>query len=178
MRSPHATPRQTLAGGGAGLPCWAGCCAIQYYVQAAQGQYALWSDARPSKTGWAIPARIPHSRRGWKALLIRRFAVQELGLPDNASYRNYAALSRPFVLWNVVATPEFSLVPLRGVSPLRAVSAIAAITARTMRKLLLRVCARRQRRAGRRRASLFHAWLVQRSAAVHLIIIPMPSWRA
>jgi predicted aminopeptidase len=40
---------------------------------------------------------------------IRDFAVAELGLPDNRSYRSYAALDRPAAVWNVVAAPELSL---------------------------------------------------------------------
>ena len=40
---------------------------------------------------------------------IRRFAVTELQLPDNASYQRYADLQRRAVVWNVVAAPEFSL---------------------------------------------------------------------
>ena len=43
--------------------------------------------------------------------------MQELGLPDNGSYKNYAALKRPFVLWNVVATPELSLKALQWCFP-------------------------------------------------------------
>ena len=38
--------------------------------------------------------------------------MRELALPDNASYRRYVQLDRPYVLWNVVATPELSLQPL------------------------------------------------------------------
>lgn len=41
----------------------------------------------------------------------RQFAVDELLLPDNGSYRNYADLERDYVVWNVVAAPEFSLDP-------------------------------------------------------------------
>jgi predicted aminopeptidase len=40
---------------------------------------------------------------------IRSFAVSELKLPDNPSYRRYADLRRSAVVWNVVAAPEFSL---------------------------------------------------------------------
>jgi predicted aminopeptidase len=40
---------------------------------------------------------------------IRQFASAELHLPDNASYQAYADLQRPYVVWNVVAAPEFSL---------------------------------------------------------------------
>ena len=41
----------------------------------------------------------------------RRFASAQLALPDNRSYRLYADLQRPFVVWNLFATPEFSLQP-------------------------------------------------------------------
>ena len=37
----------------------------------------------------------------------RAFAVAELGLPDNASYRRYADLKRPAAVWNVVAAPPY-----------------------------------------------------------------------
>ena len=40
---------------------------------------------------------------------IRDFASRELGLPDNGSYRSYADLDRRYVVWNVVAAPEFSV---------------------------------------------------------------------
>ena len=42
---------------------------------------------------------------------IRDFASKELGLPDNASYRSYADIHRPYVVWNVVAAPELSTEP-------------------------------------------------------------------
>jgi predicted aminopeptidase len=39
----------------------------------------------------------------------RRFSIDELGLPDNESYRSYTDIEREFVVWNVFAAPEFSL---------------------------------------------------------------------
>ncbi|MBV9619746.1 MAG: aminopeptidase, partial [Gammaproteobacteria bacterium] len=48
----------------------------------------------------------------------RRFAVAELRLPDNDSYKSYADIGRPFVVWNVVAAPEFSVTPLRWCFPI------------------------------------------------------------
>jgi predicted aminopeptidase len=110
--------RYWLAAGCAALVL-AGCAQLKYYMQAAQGQYALWSDARPIEDWLGDPSTDPELKaRLEKALLIRRFAVKELGLPDNASYKNYAALSRPFVLWNVVATPELSLRPIQWCFPI------------------------------------------------------------
>jgi len=41
----------------------------------------------------------------------RQFAIDELLLPDNDSYRSYADLGRDYVVWNVFAAPEFSLDP-------------------------------------------------------------------
>jgi predicted aminopeptidase len=38
-------------------------------------------------------------------------------LPDNDSYRTYADLGRPFVLWNVVAADEFSVKPKESCFP-------------------------------------------------------------
>jgi predicted aminopeptidase len=42
---------------------------------------------------------------------IRDFASRDLALPDNGSYRSYADVGRPYVVWNVVAAPEFSVDP-------------------------------------------------------------------
>lgn len=97
----------------------AGCAQLKYYMQAAQGQYALWSDARPIEDWLGDPATDSALKaRLEKALLIRRFAVRQLHLPDNASYKNYAPLTRPFVLWNVVATPELSLQAIQWCFPI------------------------------------------------------------
>ena len=48
---------------------------------------------------------------------IRDYASRELKLPDNGSYRSYADLGRPYVVWNVVAAPEFSLEPVESCFP-------------------------------------------------------------
>ena len=52
-----------------------------------------------------------------RALEIREFATRELGLPDNGSYRAYADLGRPYVVWNVFAAPEFSVEPRKSCFP-------------------------------------------------------------
>ena len=96
----------------------ASCASLNYYGQAAHGQFALLSDARPIDAWMADPHTNPKLRvRLETARQIRRYAVQTLGLPDNDSYKNYAALSRPYVLWNVVATPELSLKPIQWCFP-------------------------------------------------------------
>ena len=96
-----------------------GCMQLRYYTQAAQGQYSLWSAARPVDDWLNDPVTEPRLKaRLNRAQQIRRFAVSELGLPDNGSYTRYAALPRAFVLWNVVATPELSLQPLQWCFPI------------------------------------------------------------
>jgi predicted aminopeptidase len=94
------------------------CANLNYYSQAAQGQLELISDSRPVDDWLADPATNPKLRaRLAAARQIRQYAVQQLGLPDNQSYKNYTALSRPYVVWNVVATPELSLKPLQWCFP-------------------------------------------------------------
>jgi len=108
-----------LAAAGVCAVMLAGCAQFKYYFQAAQGQYALWSDARPIDDWIGDPNTDPKLRnRLEKAKLVRRFAVRELGLPDNASYTNYAPLKRQYVLWNVVATPALSLRPVQWCFPI------------------------------------------------------------
>jgi predicted aminopeptidase len=105
-----------LAGTAAGL--LASCSTLNYYGQAAQGQLELLSDARPIDDWIADPGTSSRLRlRLETARQIRRFAVSEMALPDNNSYKNYAALKRQYVLWNVVATPELSLKPLEWCFP-------------------------------------------------------------
>jgi predicted aminopeptidase len=87
-----------------------GCADLGYYWQSASGHLSLMRAARPvpqwlddPKTSEPLKARLELSQR------IRRYAVDELGLPDNASYTSYADLHRSAVLWNVVAAPPYSL---------------------------------------------------------------------
>jgi predicted aminopeptidase len=49
---------------------------------------------------------------------IREFASRELRLPDNAAYRSYADIGRRYVVWNVVATPEFAVEPRQWCFPI------------------------------------------------------------
>ena len=97
----------------------AGCASLGYYSQAAHGQLNLLAEARPIDDWLADPAvDVKLKTKLTKAKEMRRFAVRELGLPDNGSYQTYADLKRPYVLWNVVATPELSLEPLQWCFPI------------------------------------------------------------
>ncbi|MBA4177630.1 MAG: aminopeptidase [Leptothrix sp. (in: Bacteria)] len=87
-----------------------GCSSLGYYVQAAGGHVDLLQRARPVAEVLADATTPPPLRE--RLLLsqrLRDFAVHELKLPDNGSYRRYADLQRPAVVWNVVAAPELSL---------------------------------------------------------------------
>jgi predicted aminopeptidase len=111
------TARRVLLGAAAaGL--LASCSTLNYYGQAAQGQLSLLADSRPIEDWLSDPGTTPKLRmRLATARQIRLYAVQHLGLPDNQSYKNYTALTRPYVVWNVVATPELSLKPLQWCFP-------------------------------------------------------------
>lgn len=89
-----------------------GCGNLGYYWQSAGGQLEIWRHEAPIERLLADPALQPELRAQLERVLrIRDYASRELGLPDNRSYRSYADLARPFVVWNVFAAPEFSLQP-------------------------------------------------------------------
>jgi predicted aminopeptidase len=87
-----------------------GCSTTAYYWQSVSGHLQMMQAARPV-SDWLADASAPADlkQRLVLAQRIRAFAVTELQLPDNPSYRRYADLKRPSVVWNVVAAPELSL---------------------------------------------------------------------
>lgn len=92
----------------------AGCGNLGYYVQAMEGHLDVIRAAHPISDVVRDPASDPVLRNKLEDVqAIRAFASRELGLPDNNSYRAYADIGRPYVVWNVFATPEFSLKPMR-----------------------------------------------------------------
>jgi predicted aminopeptidase len=93
--------------GGAGTSAWD---APGYYWQSVNGHLSLMRAARPVGDWLADPATQPALKdRLALTQRMRRFAVNELHLPDNASYTRYADLHRRAAVWNVVAAPELSL---------------------------------------------------------------------
>jgi predicted aminopeptidase len=81
-----------------------------YYVQAVRGHMDVMHRSR-SVTEVLDDPDAPQSLKDRLELVqdARRFSVEDLELPDNESYRSYADLEREFVVWNVLAAPEFSL---------------------------------------------------------------------
>ncbi len=94
----------------AGILCLAlpGC----YLLQAAHGEVRVLAKRRPIDKVIADP-KTPQRLRATleQVRAARNFATQVLYLPNNRSYRTYADIGRPYVVWNVVAAPEFSVVP-------------------------------------------------------------------
>src|SRR5688572_21317764 len=93
-------------------------CAAPYYWQAIGGQLELLRKREPIEEVIADPQADPALKSTLTRITeMRRFAVEELGLPSNDSYTSYVALDRPYVVWNVVATDEFSIDPQRWCFP-------------------------------------------------------------
>ncbi|MGH8134898.1 MAG: aminopeptidase [Steroidobacteraceae bacterium] len=98
----------------AGAAVAAGALALSgcYYLQLAAGQLEMNRRREPiadlvarSDTDLGLRQRLGYASRA------RDFAITDLGLPDNGSYRSYADLGRPYATWNLFAAPEFSVKP-------------------------------------------------------------------
>jgi len=91
----------------------AGCSEAGYYLQSLRGHLAVMS-ARQSIEDLLDDAQTPASLRARLETVqtIRRFAVDELALPDNDSFSTYADIGREAVVWSVVAAPDDSLEPV------------------------------------------------------------------
>lgn len=89
-----------------------GCADLGYYWQSVHGQTQIWQKEKPITELLEDSATPPELKQKLATVLrLRDFASRELALPDNGSYRAYADLERPFVVWNVFAAPEFSIRP-------------------------------------------------------------------
>jgi predicted aminopeptidase len=94
------------------LAACAACVSGCYELQAAIGQADLMLKRQPISRVVANPATPAALRAQLQEVrAIRDFATRELRLPDNGSYRSYADVGRPYVVWNVFAAPEFSVQP-------------------------------------------------------------------
>lgn len=89
-----------------------GCSSLDYYWQAISGHFEIKRREQPVSDLLQQPDLDPLLRQKLQlAQQARQFATAQLALPDNGSFSQYADLQRPFVTWNVVATPEFSVDP-------------------------------------------------------------------
>jgi predicted aminopeptidase len=86
------------------------CADLRYYAHVTHGESALLLQRRPvgkviadPATDSKLAARLKLSQQA------RQFASTQLDLPNNRSYTYYVELHRPYVVWNVYATPRFSV---------------------------------------------------------------------
>ncbi|RVU84303.1 aminopeptidase [Leucothrix sargassi] len=94
------------------------CESVQFYSQAAIGHSQIMLNQEPIVSVVKDPNAKPELVRRLKIIQqARAFAVSELKLPDNGSYRQYVDLKRPAVTWNVVATKKYSTQPIKHCFP-------------------------------------------------------------
>lgn len=81
---------------------------LGYYRQSIVGHTSLMLARKPiDKVLRSADEKL--AQRLQRAIAIRRFASDSLGLPDNNSYTSYVQLKTDLPIWNVVAAEEFSL---------------------------------------------------------------------
>lgn len=89
------------------------CYELDYYLHTAGGHMKIMVERKSisdllTDQNTSEELRVKLKNIAW----IRHFASDRLDLPENGSYQSYVELDRPYVVWNVVATPELSLEPL------------------------------------------------------------------
>jgi predicted aminopeptidase len=87
------------------------CSTIGYYGQAVKGHMGIIFNSQPMDEAIEQASKENYGSKVKQLQTLtqaRKFAVTELSLPDNGSYKRYVQLSKPYPVWNVVAAPEFS----------------------------------------------------------------------
>ena len=102
-----------------GLVVLSGCASTLYLWQATRGEWRVLHGRRPIIDVIDDPRTSePLVRELGEVRQARRFASRQLGLPNNDSYRTYVNIGRRYVVWNVVAAPEFSVKPRQWCFPI------------------------------------------------------------
>lgn len=111
-RKLNPAPLVCAVAAAAAVALLSGCTDMSYLLQSAKGHIDIVRAARPVDE-WLAEENTPEAlkQRLRLAQMLRRYAVDTLKLPDNASYKRYAALQRRAAVWNVVAAPAYSLKP-------------------------------------------------------------------
>lgn len=95
------------------------CESLSYYSQAIFGQLSILSNREAIEKLIADESSSPELKSKLQTVLdIRRFAEAELLLPVEDNYNSYVDIERPFVVWNVFASPEFSTRPINWCYPI------------------------------------------------------------
>lgn len=88
----------------------ASCRTVQFYAQAANGQWQMLHKARPIHEVVTDPATKPDVRSKLKLIEeLRDYAKITLRLPVEKQFRDYSDLGRKYAVWVVFAAPEFSV---------------------------------------------------------------------
>lgn len=91
-----------------------GCASVNYYAQSIQGQFEIIQKRQNINTLLGSQSLSNTQRKQLETVLkLREFSINQLGLPNNNSYLSYADLERDYVIWNIIATKEFSLSPVK-----------------------------------------------------------------
>src|ERR1700744_6419194 len=86
------------------------CADLRYYAHVTHGESALLLQRRSVNKVIADPRTDPKlAVRLRLSQQARQFASAWLHLPNNRSYTYYVELHRPYVVWNVYATPRYSV---------------------------------------------------------------------
>jgi predicted aminopeptidase len=87
-----------------------GCETLAYLAQAASGQATIIAASAPLEQVIEDPDTAPALRARLELVLaLRDFAAKELAMGELRGFESYAALDRTYVVWNVVAAPEFDV---------------------------------------------------------------------
>ena len=89
-----------------------GCAQVDYYLQAARGQYQIVASREPVAELLASPDT-PETLRGQLSLAnrMRSFATQHMAKDDLTGFTHYSDLGRSYAVWNVVAAPAYEMEP-------------------------------------------------------------------
>ncbi|HET6906738.1 MAG TPA: aminopeptidase, partial [Rhodanobacteraceae bacterium] len=95
-----------------------GCSTLGYYAHVTAGEMRVLQARRPIGKVISDPQTTPALRTRLElAQRARAFASDVLKLPRNRSFTTYADIQRPFVTWNVFATPALSMQPIEHCFP-------------------------------------------------------------
>lgn len=95
------------------------CSNLAYYAHSVKGHLSLMAARQPIDEVLRDPDTPQTLKHRLETVAgIRAFAIGELELPDTGSYRSYVDVDRPYVVWTVVAAPEFSLTPKQWCFPI------------------------------------------------------------
>ncbi len=98
--------------------CLSACSSPAYYLQAMSGQKKLMQSRQNIRSVLDDPATSDELAGQLKtAEQIKAFAQSELGLPVEDNYSSYVEVEGEALVWNVIATREFSLEPKKWCFP-------------------------------------------------------------